>query len=162
MHSYETSGYALWQVGAQTQQVRILLTRLIYVREAQHLGLDISSDFVELVALNRSRRPYVGTVLQMDHDHLHPHPAIPLLIRCYLAPAADNRTLYHMQHPLWGALIFHNVHNWYLLLGLLLRGFTERRHERLRGVLPSNQRNNVLVSQSILRARGGRRRLDGK
>jgi hypothetical protein len=38
----------------------------------------------------------------------------------------------------------------YLLSGLLLRGFTERRHERLRGVLPSNQRNDLLVSQSIL------------
>jgi len=49
-----------------------------------------------------------------------------------------------------------------ILSGILLRGLTQRRHEGLRGVLPSDQRNNVLVPEGVLRARGGRRRLDSK
>lgn len=49
-----------------------------------------------------------------------------------------------------------------ILSGLLLRGLAERRDEGFRGVLPADQRNDLLVSQGVLRAGGGRRRLDRK
>jgi hypothetical protein len=72
--------------------------------------------------------------------------------------APNRQSFYHLLL----SIMLVKLINWCLFLGLLLRGFTDRGHEGLRGVLPSDQRDNVLVPQGVLRARGGGRRLDRK